>query len=327
MPAGPFRTGALIRQDLRVSDGAGDPDVSGDAVASGSSPPGLVRGLQERAARALPADHVEVRDGWWLRRASGAAWWAGTVLPHADACGGELVRRVVAAERFYAGHAAPAGFQISPGACPGELDTVLAARGYRRHSPMSLQAAATADVLARLPPSSLQVQVDDGPTWAWLDVWQAVHGHGGDPRSERDMLVRVALPSAYACAVTGDRVVAVGRAVADTGWAGVFGMATLPRARGTGAARSVLAALTRWAGAHTCTSRWSGTTPRRCGSTSGPVSARCARTTTGSRAEPRAARRCRWTFRRRSVAVSATQQRRKFAERPAASRPERRRHS
>jgi N-acetylglutamate synthase len=35
--------------------------------------------------------------------------------------------------------------------------------------------------------------------------------------------------------------------VSDTGWAGVFGMATLPRARGAGAATRVLAALARWA--------------------------------------------------------------------------------
>lgn len=44
----------------------------------------------------------------------------------------------------------------------------------------------------------------------------------------------------------GNGVVAVGRVVADEGWAGVFGMATLPRARGKGAGRSVLAALADW---------------------------------------------------------------------------------
>jgi ribosomal protein S18 acetylase RimI-like enzyme len=62
------------------------------------------------------------------------------------------------------------------------------------------------------------------------------------------MLDRVRRPSAYATAMIGDDVVAVGRAVADTGWAGVFGMATLPEARGKGAARNVLAALADWAG-------------------------------------------------------------------------------
>ncbi len=42
------------------------------------------------------------------------------------------------------------------------------------------------------------------------------------------MLGRVQRPSAYASAMIGNGVVAVGRAVADDGWAGVSGMATLP---------------------------------------------------------------------------------------------------
>lgn len=42
----------------------------------------------------------------------------------------------------------------------------------------------------------------------------------------------------------------MGRAVADTGWMGVFGMATLPRARGRGVAGAVLAALSEWAADH-----------------------------------------------------------------------------
>jgi GNAT superfamily N-acetyltransferase len=48
----------------------------------------------------------------------------------------------------------------------------------------------------------------------------------------------------------GADVIAVGRAVTETGWAGVFGMATVPHARGTGAAGHVLAALARWAADH-----------------------------------------------------------------------------
>lgn len=43
-------------------------------------------------------------------------------------------------------------------------------------------------------------------------------------------------------------MVAVGRAVEDTGWVGVFGMGTVATARGRGAASSVLAALASWAG-------------------------------------------------------------------------------
>jgi hypothetical protein len=45
------------------------------------------------------------------------------------------------------------------------------------------------------------------------------------------MLDRVEQPSGYACAIVDNKVVAVGRAVADTGRAGLFGMATLASAR------------------------------------------------------------------------------------------------
>ena len=219
-------------------------------VPSAVSSPDMVRGLQERAARALPAQQAENAEGWWLRSAACCAWWVGTVLPHADAGPGELERRVVRAEEFYAGHHVAARFQVSPLACPAGLDTVLAERGYRRQAPASLQVASTARVLGRLPAGSLGVRVDDRPTGAWSGAWHTAAGQGGAPRAEWGMLGRVQRPSAYACVMSGDEVVAVGRAVADAGWAGVFGMATLPGARGKGAARQVLAALAGWAGTH-----------------------------------------------------------------------------
>ncbi|MDO3704933.1 GNAT family N-acetyltransferase [Micromonospora sp. C28SCA-DRY-2] len=212
--------------------------------------PELVRDLQERAARGQPATLVEDARGWWLRLAPGGAWWVGSVLPHRPARGADLAQRVAAAEEFYRAHGAPPAFQISPPACPDGLDELLAARGYRRECPVSLQVARTVEVLDRLAPGALRVELDDRPSRPWLDTWLAVHAAGGDPGGERELLDRVALPSGYARALVGDDVVAAGRAVADAGWAGVFGMVTLPGARGRGAARAVLAALAEWAAAH-----------------------------------------------------------------------------
>jgi len=54
--------------------------------------PELVRGLQERAAWAFPAEDVAQAGGWWLRRAPGCAWWVASVLPHVDAGPGELAQ-------------------------------------------------------------------------------------------------------------------------------------------------------------------------------------------------------------------------------------------
>jgi ribosomal protein S18 acetylase RimI-like enzyme len=203
--------------------------------------------LQGRAARAQPAEHTETVDGWWLRHAPGGAWWIGSVLPHGAVGAGEVARRVAGAEEFYARRGARARFQISPGACPDGLDTLLATRGYRRHAPMSLRMAPTARVRPRAAAGAPPVRVDDRPSRAWFGTWYGVPGHG-DARAGWDMLARLDLPCAYAGALVGDEVVAVGRAVADTGWVGVFGIATLPGARGRGAAGAVLAALAGWAG-------------------------------------------------------------------------------
>ena len=212
--------------------------------------PGLVRGLQERAAQAFPAVILDHLDGWWLSYADSGAWWASSVLPHSDPGPADLPGRIRFAEEFYAGHGTCARFQISPGAGPAGLDEALAERGYRVDSPMSLQSAPTGPVIERLPVGGLRVRMDDQPTDAWFETWLAVHGTGGAPGPERDMLRRVGRPSVYASVLTAAGVIAVGRAVAETGWAGVFGMATLPDARGRGAAREVLAALARWAADH-----------------------------------------------------------------------------
>lgn len=210
----------------------------------------FIGGLQERAARAVPAVVVDDLDGWWLCYADNdATWWAGATLPHGDRGPLALPCRIRSAEEFYAAHDAPARFEVSP-AAPAELDDALADRGYRLESPMSLQSAPTSHVIERLPTAGPRIRIDDQPSDEWFETWLAVHGFGSRAGPEREMLGRVERPSAYASVVTEAGAVAVGRAVAEAGWAGVFGMATLPEARRRGAGRAVLAALTRWAADH-----------------------------------------------------------------------------
>lgn len=199
----------------------------------------LLRTLQEYAARAQPAAHVEEAGGWWLRHSPEDAWWVSAVLPH------DREDRVEAAEKFCAERGARTRFQITPGVCADDLDARLEERGYARGHDMSLQIASTADVIrqARSDAGAVTTRPDDG----WLAAWHEVTTR--DVHAERELLSRVEAPSAYAYAEVDDEVVAVGRVVAEDGWAGVFGMATLPHARGQGAARSVLAALASWAAA------------------------------------------------------------------------------
>ncbi|SDF36607.1 Acetyltransferase (GNAT) family protein [Lentzea fradiae] len=197
----------------------------------------LLKTLQEYAARAQPAAHVEEAGGWWLRHSPGDAWWVGSVLPH------DREDRVDLAEEFCTSRGSEVRFQITPGVCADDLDERLGDRGYARSHDMSLQIASTADVLRQSHADA--GEVSSRPTDEWLTAWHAVTNR--DVSAERDLLSRIEHPGAYAYAEVDGDIVAVGRAVDEDGWAGVFGMATLPHARGQGAARSVLAALASWA--------------------------------------------------------------------------------
>ncbi len=205
----------------------------------------LVRHLQECAARAQPAEHVVHFEGWWLRYSASRSWWLSSVLPHGDASGDDLLRLVEAAERFSAANSTRTTFQLTPGVCPAQLDKLLAGRSFERRGSMSLQTAPVAHVMDRLEPPVVQVEVTPAPDDAWLAVWADTNGADAD--LERELLGRLDRPAAYASAVFDGKVVAVGRTVIDSGWAGIFGMATLPAARGRRAASAVLARLASYA--------------------------------------------------------------------------------
>lgn len=210
----------------------------------------LAAELQERAARAVPAESGERVGEWWLRHAPGCSWWIASVLPHGghDASPAELAALIDAAEAYTAAREMPTLLQMTPEAVAPQLDALLEARGYERQVPVSLQTAMTSEVLALTRGSSLRVRVDKHPTREWFDAWTAVVG--GDPEPRWRLLQRITEPSAYASVEIGDETVAVGRAVAEDGWAGIFNMATRPEARGKGAAGAVIAALADWAAAN-----------------------------------------------------------------------------
>jgi GNAT superfamily N-acetyltransferase len=209
--------------------------------------------LQDRAARAIPAAVQELRGGCWLRYDdTDTSWWAGATLMHAgDSVDDDLLTGIVGAEQFYAEHGAAARFQVCP-ACPPDLDDELSRRGYVHRRTVTLQVARTADVAALSASSDLVVGLQDRPDPAWLDVFLAAQEGPGDATSEWQLLQRIDRPSAYVTARLDGEPIAVGRAAADSGWVGVFGMATLPAARRRGAARAVLGTLGRWADDRGC---------------------------------------------------------------------------
>lgn len=202
--------------------------------------------LLDRAARATPAAVEDRGSGWWIRHTDGNAWWSGAVLAHDASDDGRIAERIEAAEHFYAERDAAARFQVCPG-CPPDLDRILADRGYRWDALISLQTMDVAEPVEARPAPGLDVRVGSGLDPVWLAVLATTAGPGTVVENEARLLNRVGLRSAYVTVLADDEPVAIGRAVADDGWTGVFAMATAPRARRRGAARLVLSAIARWA--------------------------------------------------------------------------------
>jgi GNAT superfamily N-acetyltransferase len=204
----------------------------------------LVGELLERAARAVPATVEDRLTGWWFRHTDNSTWWSGAVLAHGAP--GEISWRIESAERFYAERNAVARFQVCAG-CPDTLDRTLAERGYRLKAPIALLTAAPGrPIEAHTSPETL-VRVDTALNPDWLAVLSATSGSGIDVEHETRLLPRVECAQAYVTVLAGGKPVGIGRAVADSGWTGVFNMATIAQMRRRGVARLILSAIARWA--------------------------------------------------------------------------------
>lgn len=181
-----------------------------------------------------------------MRHTDGNAWWSGAVLAHDTSDGMGLAEHIELAERFYAQRGAAVLFQVCPG-CPPDLDRMLADRGYRWDCPVSLQTMDVEEPDETHPAPGLCVRVGAEPDPQWLMVLATTGGPGTVVQEETRLLHRVVPRSAYVTVLAADDPVAIGRAVTENGWTGVFGMATTAGARRRGAARLVLSAIAGWA--------------------------------------------------------------------------------
>jgi GNAT superfamily N-acetyltransferase len=215
----------------------------------------VVRLLDELAGRATAPETVEPFGGWRLRLTPDAPFRrANSVLPNGDLPDGmDLEPGIAAVEAFYAKHDRPARFQLSPAARPSNLDEVLDQRGYVIEAPVVVMSAGATIVLGRTHGEGRVT--DERGKRAWERANAAMHG---DSDAARDRVLAygralntLKLPATGVVAPPERGAgVAIGFAVADQGWTGIFGMGTRPEARRQGAATAVLHTLAQWAVDH-----------------------------------------------------------------------------
>jgi GNAT superfamily N-acetyltransferase len=214
---------------------------------------------------AWPAPVRAEAGGWILRHAGGVTKRANSVLPLGDR--EDLAGAVEEAEKFYAALGLPCVFSIGSGAAAG-LDAELERRGYRLADPTLVM---TAPVAGAVPAAGVETavetavetvgeasmeggaEVEDAPSERWLRTWWAVdggrhrdmdrHGATGEvPARAWAERVLTGVPAGYLLMGEG----AVGRAVPQGEWLGIYCMAVEPHLRRRGLGTAVLRALIAW---------------------------------------------------------------------------------
>ncbi|TAL54370.1 GNAT family N-acetyltransferase [Pandoraea sp.] len=202
--------------------------------------PAGIRLLEECAFNAWPARQTIFCDGWLLRfnagytrRANSANAWCPT---------GSMAGIIGAAEAFYARHALPTVFRLSPLA-GDEADAALAAAGYRQIDPTLVMTMP----LAHETRSDDAVTLQLAPEAAWCAGFARANAIAPAVRATHDdMLAAIAMPKVFAALWQDGAPIAYGLAVAERGWVGLFDILVVPEARGRGAGRRITAALLDW---------------------------------------------------------------------------------
>lgn len=193
--------------------------------------------LDELAANAWPAATVQNLGAWRLRYTPGVdRRRSNSVLPPTPDAAGALpvTAALETAYEFYARRGLPLRIQVTPLGQQRRLDERLAAAGLRSEAPTLVLAATVPAVRASCGEvAGLQVGERDAE---WMQAWRAVEGRPDTEAVGHLVLARIGPRTAYAAVRDRDSLVAVGMAVVERGWAGLFCMGTLTsyRRRGHG---------------------------------------------------------------------------------------------
>ena len=227
--------------------------MESNASSSTSSglPPEDILLIETLAANAWPPEQTVVIDGWRLRNAGGITRRANSVWPNADAGAANLEEKLAAVEHHYAALGQPSIFQICGAARPADLDATLARRGYGANSHTFVQTAPIRDLLQNLPPLRLYPNFDIEVSEEFYDDWFALYClseevSGRAAAMRGGILQRIEPAHGFALLHIDGEPAAVGLGVVESGWLGIFCMATLPPFRRRGAAGAILRTLAIW---------------------------------------------------------------------------------
>lgn len=193
--------------------------------------------LEPLADDAWPARERARLGGWRLNASSGRSMRINACWPLA-APDREVEAALDATEAWFAERGLPPRFKLTDGVvAPADLAERLAVRGY----------APCKTTLVMLGPTGgagdAAIRVSEAPDATFEAVFTATAGDPEDGRERLEALARIPAPARFARLDIDGVPAAIGASAIGGGYAGIFGMRTVPDHRRKGLARRVLRAL------------------------------------------------------------------------------------
>jgi ribosomal protein S18 acetylase RimI-like enzyme len=210
----------------------------------------LTRHLEELTLNAWPALTNLLFDGWVLSFSEGYTRRANSIHPLYPSTL-PLADKIATCAAAYAAHAQETVFKLTSGAHDAELDATLERLGYASAGTSSVQIA---DLSALELPPDLSVVVRSELEDAWLADFNRLSGtpERFHPTMQR-MLAKIAPAHAFASISVDGQSVALGLAVAERGYVGLFDIVVDATVRNQGLGRRLVAGLLHWAREHGAT--------------------------------------------------------------------------
>jgi ribosomal protein S18 acetylase RimI-like enzyme len=212
-----------------------------------------VREIEERSRRAWPPRQVLDVGGWEVRFAGGYTGRANSVNPFGPARG-DLEANLRRCEDLFRERELRPVFRLTPLVDPPDLDAVLQARGYVRRSETLVMVREAGAPPPEGPPHRIRHDVDllieERVTPDWLErisKWVGIPAER-EPL-HRAILEAIAPAAAFARVRAGGVDAAVGLAVREPPWVGLFDLATDPARRGQGLGTALVTGLLAWGAA------------------------------------------------------------------------------
>jgi ribosomal protein S18 acetylase RimI-like enzyme len=204
---------------------------------------GLIHHLEERSLNAWPALQTVVYDGWLLRFADGYTRRANSVYALYPSSG-DTLEKIAYCEQVYQSRGQDCVFKMSAAVQPSNLDDVLEEQGYEADAATSVQIL---DLEAVGPTQTEMVTLDMEVTEEWLATFCRLNDVDARRLPTMTRMLNSIIPAkCFAALQRKGETVAVGLAVAEGGYVGLFDIVTAAHARNQGLGTQLILHLLNW---------------------------------------------------------------------------------